>query len=77
MAAPAVGRIAAEDARPPCLQRAQAFLQAFLERAANGHPFADPFHLRAEREWWPCASTSLREFFEGKARVARYVDYMD
>jgi hypothetical protein len=40
------------------LQRAQASLQAFLERPANGHGFADAFHLRGEREWWPCASTS-------------------
>src|ERR1019366_3383891 len=30
-------------------QRAQAFLQAFLERAADGHRFADAFHLRGER----------------------------
>ena len=31
------------------LQRAQAFLQAFLERAPDGHGFAHAFHLRGER----------------------------
>ena len=46
VAAPAA---AAGRARSPCLQRAQAFLQAFLERAADGHRFADAFHLRGER----------------------------
>ena len=40
---------AATRARSPCLQRAQAFLQAFLERAADGHRFAHAFHLRGER----------------------------
>ena len=30
-------------------ERAQAFLQAFLERAPDGHRFADAFHLRGER----------------------------
>jgi len=44
------------------LQGAQAFLQAFLERAADGHGFADAFHLRGER------GVGLREFLEGKAR---------
>jgi hypothetical protein len=34
----------------------------FLERAANGHRFADAFHLRGER------GVGLREFLEGKAR---------
>jgi hypothetical protein len=24
--------------------------------------------VRGEREWWPCASTGLREFLEGEAR---------
>jgi len=48
---------------------AEAFLQAFLERAPDGHGFADAFHLRDEREWRPCAST-LRELLEGKARPA-------
>ena len=51
--------------RPPCLQRAQAFLQAFLERAPDGHRFADAFHLRGER------GVGLREFLEGKARPAK------
>jgi len=41
-------RIAAQAAAAN-LQRAQAFLQAFLERAANGNPFAHAFHLRGER----------------------------
>jgi hypothetical protein len=37
-------------------------LQAFLERAPDGHRFADAFHLRGER------GVGLREFLEGKAR---------
>jgi hypothetical protein len=41
---------------------AQAFLQAFLERAPDGHRFADAFHLRGER------GVGLLEFLEGKAR---------
>ena len=54
---------AAAQAAAANLQRAQAFLQAFLERAADGHRFAHAFHLRGERgaglrEWWPCGSTS-------------------
>jgi len=57
------------------LQRAQAFLQAFLERAADGHGFADAFHLRGER------GVGLREFLEGKARnlgeLNSLVDNMD
>src|SRR6266581_303915 len=44
------------------LQRAQAFLQAFLERAPNGYRFANTFHLRGER------GVGLWEFLEGKAR---------
>ena len=43
-------------------QRARAFLQAFPERAADGHRFADAFHLRGER------GVGLREFLEGEAR---------
>ena len=42
------------------LERAQSFLQAFLERATNGHRFAD--HLRGER------GVGLPEFLEGEAR---------
>jgi len=34
----------------------------FLERAPDGHGFADAFHLRGER------GVGLREFLEGKAR---------
>ena len=59
------------------LQRVQAFLQAFLERAADGHRFAHAFHLRGERELWPGASTGLWEFPEGKARPAKSVANMD
>ncbi len=40
----------------------QAFLQALLERAANGHRFANAFHLRGER------GIGLRKFLEGKAQ---------
>ena len=43
-------------------QRAQTFLQAFLERAADGHGFADAFHLRGER------GIGLGKFLEGEAR---------
>ena len=31
-----------------CFQRTQAFEQRFFEGAADGHYFADGFHLRAE-----------------------------
>ena len=58
---------ASGGARSPCLQRAQAFLRAFLEHAPDGHRFANAFHLRGEREWWRCASTGSLEFLEGKA----------
>src|SRR5208282_276705 len=44
------------------LQRAQAFLQAFLERPANRHRFAHAFHLRRQRR------VGLREFLERKPR---------
>ena len=43
-------------------QRAQAFWRAFLERAPDGHRFADAFHLRGER------GVGLRKFLEGEAR---------
>ena len=42
--------------------RAQAFLQALLERTPDDHRFADAFHLRGER------GVGLWEFLEGKAR---------
>ena len=42
--------------------RGRGFLQAFLERAADGHRFADAFHLGGER------GVGLREFLEGKAQ---------
>ena len=45
-----------------------AFLPAFLELVPDGQRFANAFHLRGERDWWPYASTGLREFLEGKAR---------
>ena len=37
-------------------------MQAFLERAADGHRFAHAFHLRGER------GVGLREFLEGETR---------
>ena len=37
-------------------------MEALLERAANGHRFADAFHLRGER------GIGLREFLEGETR---------
>jgi hypothetical protein len=40
------------------LQRAQAFLQAFLERAPDGHRFAHAFHLRGERGGSACGNFS-------------------
>src|SRR5436190_2660635 len=60
--ADAPGFAVAAQAAAANLQRAQAFLQAFLERAADGHRFADAFHLRGE------GGVGLREFLEGKAR---------
>ena len=56
---------AGAGARPPCLQRAQAFLQAFPERAPDGHRLAHAFHLRGQRR------VGLREFLEGKPRNFR------
>jgi hypothetical protein len=46
-------------------------LQAFLERAANGHRFADAFDLRGE------LGVGLREFLEGKARNLEGGDEVD
>jgi hypothetical protein len=46
------------------------FFQAFFGCAAEGQGFADAFHLRGERERWPCAS-ALREFLEDNARNLR------
>src|SRR5664280_756097 len=60
--ADAPGLAVAAQAAAANLQGAQAFLQAFLERAADGHGFADAFHLRGER------GVGLRKFLEGKAR---------
>ena len=51
-------------------ERAQAFCRLSLNVLADGHGFADAFHLRGERECWPCASTGLPEFLEGKKRPA-------
>jgi len=42
-------RIRRRAPRRAWLERANALLQRFLERAANGHDFADGFHLRAQR----------------------------
>ena len=60
--ADAPGFAVAAEAAAANLQRAEAFLQAFLERAPDGHGFADAFHLRGER------GVGLRKFLEGKAR---------
>ena len=60
--ADAPGFAVAAQAAAADFQRAQAFLQAFLEGAADGHGFADAFHLRGER------GVGLRKFLEGKAR---------
>ena len=60
--ADAPGLAVAAQAAAANLQRAQAFLQAFLERAADGHRVAHAFHLRGER------GVGLREFLEGEAR---------
>ena len=47
--ADALGFAVAAQTAAADLQRAQAFLQAFLERAADGHCFTHGFHLRGER----------------------------
>src|SRR5947207_2370321 len=60
--ADAPGFAVAAQAAAPNLQRAQAFLQALLKRAANGHRLADGFHLGRE------GRIGLREFLEGKPR---------
>ena len=44
------------------LQSAQGFLEGFLERAANGHDFADGLHLRTQTR------IGRREFLESKTR---------
>src|SRR5438093_1878238 len=44
------------------LERTQAFLQAFFERPADGHGFANRFHLGRQRR------VSLREFLKREAR---------
>ena len=56
----APGFAVAAQAAAADFQGAQAFLQAFLERAADGHGFAHAFHHRGER------GVGLREFFEGE-----------
>ena len=48
------------------LQRAQCFLQAFFEVAANSHGFANRFHGRGE------VRLSAREFFKSKTRDFGY-----
>jgi len=64
----AQGPLRVLGARPPCLQRAQAFLQAFLERPTDGQRFAHAFHLRGER------GVGLRRFLEGKYVWTRFGD---
>ena len=61
-------RLLCADSAQARFWRAQAFLQGLLERAASGLRFPHAFHLRGEREQWPCVSTGLREFLEGKLR---------
>ena len=63
----ALGRVEAVDRHlvepgEPRLQRAQRLLQAFLERAADRHGFADRFHRGGEH------GSGAGEFLEGKAR---------
>ena len=58
---------AGAGARPPCLQRAQAFLQAFLERAADGHGFA-PLYICVVSVGSACGMVAVRQHLEGKAR---------
>ena len=60
--ADAPGFAGAAQAAAANLQRAQTFLQAFLERAANSHRFAHALHLRRQRR------VGLREFLEGETR---------
>src|SRR5262245_6419988 len=47
--ADAPGLAVAAQAAAANLERAQAFLQALLERAPDGHRFAHALHLRGER----------------------------
>src|SRR6185369_12361013 len=47
-------------------ERAQAFLQALLEGAANGHCLANALHLRRQR------GICLREFLESEPRNLGY-----
>ncbi len=58
---PAVDFVEAE-AEAFDLHAADAFLEGFLEGAADGHGFADGFHLRGQR------FVGVGEFFEGPAR---------
>ena len=60
--ADAPGFAVAAEAAAADFERAQAFLQRFLEGAADGHGFADGFHLRVER------GVGLGKFLEGEAR---------
>ena len=60
--ADAPGFAVAAQAAAADFEGAEALLQAFLERAADAHGFADGFHLRVERR------VGLREFLEGEAR---------
>ncbi len=59
--APAVLVIAAETETAD-FQPAQRLLKRFFERAADGHRFADAFHLRGQ------GGIGLGEFFEGEPR---------
>jgi hypothetical protein len=46
------------------IQRPQAILQSFLERAPGGHRLAHAFHLLGER------GVGLREFLEAKRGIS-------
>ncbi|MPM37476.1 hypothetical protein SDC9_84093 [bioreactor metagenome] len=52
----------AAEAGAAGFERPQRFLEGLLERPADGHRFADRFHLGAQRR------IRRREFFEGEAR---------
>ena len=63
-----VAQVAADaGAWPPFLQRAQAFLQAFLERAPDGHASPTLF-ICVVRVGSACGVVAVRQHLEGKAR---------
>ena len=58
----AAAPVAAAETVRADFEAAQRFLERFLERAADGHDFADALHLRGQRR------VGLREFLEGEPR---------